>query len=77
MKAIPCKRCNGTGTEPDRTLVGNRMRALREDAGLSLRAVAIEMGYSAPYISDLELGRRLWSSDLIQKAEKAIKKLSK
>jgi len=35
------------------------------------------MDLSVSYISDLELGRRLWSSDLIQKAEKAIKKLSK
>lgn len=76
MKTTPCKRCNGTGTEPDRTETGKRMRALREDAGHSLRALAEEMGFSAPYISDLELGRRLWSTDLIAKAEKAILSLN-
>lgn len=53
------------------------MRALREDAGHSLRSLAEEMGFSAPYISDLELGRRLWSTDLIAKAEKAIQSLNK
>lgn len=72
--ATPCKRCNGTGAEPDQELTGQFMRAKRTDAGMSLRQLGDAIGYSAPYLSDLELGRRLWSSEMIHKAEKAITK---
>lgn len=33
---------------------------MREKAGISLRQVAESMHISAPYLSDLELGRRYW-----------------
>lgn len=33
---------------------------MREQAGISLRQVADAMHISAPYLSDLELGRRYW-----------------
>lgn len=49
------------------------MRKLRKGAGLGLREVARKMGLSAAYISDLELGRRGWSGDLIRAYQKAIK----
>lgn len=40
------------------------MRELRKASGFTLRTLATRMGFSAPYISDLELGRRGWSSKL-------------
>lgn len=40
---------------------GRRIRNLRYKAGMSLRRLAKEMGLSAPFISDLELGRRNWT----------------
>lgn len=49
------------------------MRRKRVASKKSLREVAIKMKFSAPYISDLELGRRTWSADLITAFEKAIR----
>jgi transcriptional regulator with XRE-family HTH domain len=50
---------------PDREYTAASMRRLREKAGVSLRAVARRLGYSAAYVSDLELGRREWREKLI------------
>lgn len=72
-KKPPCKRCNGTGLEPDQSETGKQMRATRTDAGKSLREVAATMGISAPYLSDMELGRRAWSSETITKFNTALK----
>jgi transcriptional regulator with XRE-family HTH domain len=38
--------------------LGQRIRELREEKGLSLRALAEKVGVSAPFLSDLEHGRR-------------------
>src|SRR4051812_2217076 len=38
--------------------MGQRLRELRERAGLSLREVAKAAKVSAPFLSDVELGRR-------------------
>ena len=73
MSTTPCKRCNGTGDEPDQKTIGASMRSKRYAYGKSLRQVAIKMGKSAPYISDLELGRRQWNAGLIADFEKALK----
>ena len=40
---------------------GRRARALRQKRGLSLREVARRMKVSAPFLSDLERGRRNWN----------------
>lgn len=37
---------------------GAYLRAARTDAGLSLRALAARVGVSAPYLHDVEAGRR-------------------
>ncbi len=73
MKTLPCRHCNGTGKEPDQRALGVEMRRKRVAANKSLREVAIAMEFSAPYLSDLELGRRLWNSELIASFEKALK----
>lgn len=38
--------------------LGQKIRELREQKGLSLRALAERVGVSAPFLSDLEHGRR-------------------
>lgn len=67
MKTIPCKHCNGTGKVPDQRALGEEMRKRRESLGYSLREAAFRMSISAPYLSDLELGRRNWN-EAIRKA---------
>jgi predicted transcriptional regulator len=42
--------------------IGSAARAARARVGLSLREVARRMGVSAPFLCDLEYGRRNWSS---------------
>ena len=37
---------------------GAYLRCVRQSGGMSLRAFADRCGWSAPYISDIELGRR-------------------
>lgn len=68
----PCQKCNGTGFEPDPTTIGQTMRKIRSESGLSLRLVAGRMGYSAAYLSDMELGRRLFGAMQQKKFKEAI-----
>jgi ribosome-binding protein aMBF1 (putative translation factor) len=39
-------------------IVGRAIRESREEQGISLRAAAKAIGISAPYLSDIEKGRR-------------------
>lgn len=66
MKTIPCDKCEGTGRLLDQREVGKELRALRIAAKISLRNMAESLGLSAPYVSDLELGRRNWSRTKIK-----------
>ena len=54
LPTIPTKEINHAEA-------GKRIRALREKKGMSLRRLAAGMGFSAPFVSDLELGRRNWT----------------
>jgi predicted transcriptional regulator len=72
-KTRPCERCGGSGEIENAAYRGQEMRKLRETARLSLRKVAELMGFSAAYVSDLELGRREWSPKLIQAYQKALR----
>lgn len=45
----------------DQIFIGQCLRMEREGRKVSLRALAKQMKLSAPYVSDLELGRRNWS----------------
>lgn len=68
----PCQRCNGTGQEPDPKTIGETMRRMREKAGLSLKTVGGRCGYSAAYLSDMELGRRAFGAVQIRKFKAAL-----
>lgn len=49
-----CPTCH----QPRESIAGGQIREARERAGLTLRHLAGIAGISAPYLSDLELGRR-------------------
>ncbi len=51
---------------PDNAATGQLMREARKRAGLSLREMARRLGQSAPFVSDLELGRRGWDEKRIE-----------
>ena len=58
----------------DHKATGKAIRKYREVEGISLREVARRMDVSAPYICDLELGRRPWSESKVAKYIKALRK---
>ena len=58
--------------EYDHKAIGGELRRRRRQLGLSLRNVAKRMRLSAPYVSDLELGRRPWNGARIGVYEMAI-----
>ena len=53
--------------------LGERLRELREAADISLRELAKDVGISAPFLSDVELGRRFPSDDILAKLAKSLK----
>ena len=54
---------------------GKRMAFMRKEAGISLRQFAKLCGVSAPYLSDLERGRRNWSEKLITMYKKQLRSM--
>ena len=52
--------------------LGTLIRLNREQQELSLRSVARDIGVTASYLSDMELGRRPISSKNLQKIRKAL-----
>ncbi len=50
--------------------LGEVIRQKREDADLSLRELARRLEISAPFLSDVELGRRYPSDDVLSKLAK-------
>ena len=67
-----CRRCGGSGHEPDDRAIGERMRRRRKGASRSLRWLAQRLGFTASYLCDLELGRRRWTPDKIKAYERAL-----
>ena len=52
--------------------LGQRIRELRDQADLSLRELAKSIGISPPFISDIELGRRFPSEEILKKLARAL-----
>ena len=53
--------------------LAERIRELREKKDLSLRELAREVGVSAAFLSDVELGRRYPSEEVLVKIAKALR----
>ena len=52
--------------------LGQRIRELRDKADLSLRGLAMRVGISAPFLSDMELRRRFPSEEILAKLADAL-----
>jgi transcriptional regulator with XRE-family HTH domain len=52
--------------------LGQRIHELRDKANLSLRGLAMRIGISAPFLSDVELGRRFPSEEILAKLADAL-----
>jgi len=61
----------------DLTSAARLLRAERESYGVSLRALASQMKFSAAYVSDVELGRRGLSEAFLKKYFTALTQLLK
>lgn len=72
MKTVQCDKCGGSGVTPDHCDVGAKLRAMRKAKRLSIREISRRMGFSAPYLLDLETGSRNWSDDKIEAYKKAL-----
>ena len=57
----------------DAKTLGERIRELRLDQNLSLRQLAARVGKSAPFISDVELGRRFPSPGVLRAIARELK----
>lgn len=60
-------------TQIDHIKTGASVRQLRKRKKVSLRNLAIQMGVSAPFLSDLELGRRSWTEERFNQAQRLLK----
>jgi transcriptional regulator with XRE-family HTH domain len=52
--------------------LGQRIHELRGKAGLSLRKLADQIGIPSPFLSDIELGRRFPSEEILAKLADAL-----
>ena len=52
--------------------LGKRLHELRDRADLSLRELAKRVGISGPFLSDIELGRRFPSEEILEKLASAL-----
>ena len=71
---IKCPRCGGTGGIPDPKGIGEKLKAKRVRAGLSLNEMGSRLGISGSYVSHLEHGRKPWTKCRIAAFLKNIKK---
>ena len=54
------------------TSLGQRLHQLRDKADLSLRELAKQVGISSPFLSDIELGRRFPSEEILARLASAL-----
>jgi transcriptional regulator with XRE-family HTH domain len=52
--------------------LGQRLHELRDRADLSLRELAKKVGISGPFLSEIELGRRFPSEEILAKLARAL-----
>lgn len=62
----------GSNQNMDGTTFGERIRDLRLNRNLSLRRLARRIGISAPFLSDIELGRRFPSEVVLRALAKEL-----
>lgn len=63
--------------EIDHKATGKSFRSERERLGVSLRKFALAIGYSAPFVSDLERGERRWDEERLAAFNTKLAELAK
>ena len=53
--------------------LGEKIKELRMATGISLRQFAVSINITPPFLSDIELGRRFPSDDVLREISKALK----
>lgn len=53
---VKCEKCHGTGRI--KSVDFKALRKVREDLNISLRQMALKIGITPPYLSDIERGNR-------------------
>jgi len=74
IKPNKCRRCKGSGREPDQVETGLWFRAHREQLGISLRTMAKRLNISPSFLSNLEQGRRVWTPSVRESYKLALSK---
>lgn len=67
-KPVLCSCCGGTGKRDE--IDGAALRAVRVKVGVSVWQLAKQLGFSAAYLSDIELGKRGCSARIEQVYER-------
>jgi predicted transcriptional regulator len=67
-----CPLCGGSGHLEDAVAQGKHMREARLNHGFTLEEMAVRVHKSQPYLSDLELGKRRWSVEMVKQYERAL-----
>lgn len=57
---------------PSKPTLAGLLRAARAEAKMPLRTLATKTGVTSGFLSDLELGRRMASADVLRKIEAAL-----
>ena len=60
--------------EFNHTATGSAARSFRRSRNLSVREVARRLGYSAAFVSDLELGRRCWTREKVEAYNRVVQR---
>jgi hypothetical protein len=68
----PCHCCDGSGTETDNLKLGRSLSGLRLRKGITLRALARELGISHTYLWQLENGKRNWTPAILRNYRNAL-----
>lgn len=71
-----CQACGGRGVVQDPRVTGSIYRNQRLQTGISLTAFAHRLHFSAAYLSDLELGKRNWNTNLESQYRAALKEIT-
>lgn len=66
---VKCQHCLGSGLVS--IVSGEVLRAHRKSLGWSLRGFAAHLGFTPPYVSDIELGRRRATETIVEAYETA------
>ena len=74
-QAKKCRRCAGTGREPDHGAKGAEMKRKRLATGFSMRQLARKMGISNAYLCGLERGSKAWNDGLERRYVEALENM--